>query len=177
MDGGESEVKIIDIVPGDDESIEPLTVLYTDGSCIGPSQARRAGWAVIDGSCGSMADTSRSWYGQVSGLQTNNRAELTALLYACKLGAPHGRCTVCSDSKYALDCAKKYCKAWSRNGWVTVKGAPVKNRDLIEPLWSIVANSSLVLRHVPAHAGNVLNERADMLAKHAAASGNATVFV
>ena len=157
-----------------DNSIDIITVLYTDGSCVGRNGHRKAGWAVVDGSKGSMAESSRSWYGQVPGAQTNNRGELSALLYACKLGAQHGRCTICTDSQYAIDCVKKYCPLWKRNGWVTVKGQPVKNRDLIEPLWDVVRDSSVVLRHVHAHAGNVLNERADMFAKHAAMSGNAT---
>tara|TARA_B100000686_G_scaffold334381_1_gene401532 strand:+ start:596 stop:1423 length:828 start_codon:yes stop_codon:yes gene_type:complete len=38
---------------------------------------------------------------------------------------------IVSDSKYCIKCVTEWYKAWIKNGWVTSKKSPVKNKDLI----------------------------------------------
>ena len=54
------------------------------------------------------------------------------------------------------------------NGWMTAAKQPVKNKDLWLELYNL--NQSLKIRWnwVKAHAGNPMNEEADLLAKKAA---------
>jgi len=57
---------------------------------------------------------------------------------------------------------------WLKNNWLTSKKEDVKNKDLWLELYNL--NNSLDVKWiwVKAHAGNILNEEVDLLAKQAA---------
>jgi ribonuclease HI len=152
-----------------------VRVFYTDGSCVGARNARSAGWAVVEAVDRAPA-SSRS--GRVPGAQTNNRAELCAILEALKLAAGQ-RCIIRTDSRYAIDCLTKFMPAWQRNGWRTVKGEPVKNQDLLQDLdLARKAVAEVQLQHVAGHSGCPLNDAADRLAVSAARNqGRVTLVV
>jgi len=38
---------------------------------------------------------------------------------------------IVSDSKYCIKCVTEWFKVWIKNGWITSKKSPVKNKDLI----------------------------------------------
>ena len=76
---------------------------------------------------------------------------------------------ICSDSRYAISCLTEWHHRWLGNGWRTVNGEPVVNRDLIEQiLTTIKLLSSVHFCHVRAHRGHLFNEQADYLARKAA---------
>jgi ribonuclease HI len=139
--------------------------IFTDGACLG--NPGPGGWAAIL----RYGEHEKQLYGSYQNT-TNNRMELRAALEA--LGALKRPCRVelFTDSSYLRDGITKWVKGWQRNGWRTAGKQPVKNRDLWEALIAAVE------RHRPAggvtwhwtkgHAGNSLNERADVLANTAA---------
>ncbi|KAF1810243.1 ribonuclease H-like protein [Eremomyces bilateralis CBS 781.70] len=64
--------------------------------------------------------------------QTNQRAELTALLRALELAPLDINVEVYSDSNYSINCVTVWHVTWRKNGWVTSNKKPVENRDLVE---------------------------------------------
>jgi len=70
--------------------------------------------------------------------QTSNRAEIRAVLCALQLrywpGEGFHKIILASDSVYVVLGACERLSGWSRNGWKTNEGTPVKNRDLWEML-------------------------------------------
>ena len=102
---------------------------------------------------------------------TNQTAELAAAVKAIEicLDHPHVK-KIClhTDSKYTIDCATKWIQQWKRNGWMTSKKTPVKNKPLVEKLWKLAMtnqkNVPVEFIHVRGHSGIHGNECADKLA-------------
>lgn len=68
--------------------------------------------------------------------ETNNKAELTAILSALKICEQKHyvdthHIVICSDSQYAMNCCQKWIKKWQKNDWKTAEGKPVSNKELI----------------------------------------------
>ena len=68
--------------------------------------------------------------------QTNQRAELTAILRALELVPMNRNVIIITDSQYAIDCVEVWSKNWSTNGWKTSAGKAVENKDIIENILS-----------------------------------------
>ncbi|KAG8626059.1 hypothetical protein KVT40_006460 [Elsinoe batatas] len=66
--------------------------------------------------------------------QTNQRAELTAILRALELSPRDRPVTILSDSNYAINCVTKWFQNWRSNGWRNSNNKPVENKDLIEKI-------------------------------------------
>lgn len=103
---------------------------------------------------------------------TNNRMELMAAIRA--LEALREPCTVHlhTDSAYLKNGITKWIHAWKRAGWKRGKGkdtAEVKNIDLWKRLDDAVETHDVQWHWVKGHAGNVDNERADVLCAEAIA--------
>jgi ribonuclease HI len=63
--------------------------------------------------------------------QTNQRAELTAILRALETIDLAQDVEVRTDSKYSIQCVTEWYINWEKNGWKTQSG-PVKNQDLVQ---------------------------------------------
>jgi ribonuclease HI len=63
--------------------------------------------------------------------QTNQRAELTAILRALESVDLEQDLEIRTDSKYSIQCVTEWYVTWERNGWMT-RGGPVKNKDLVQ---------------------------------------------
>lgn len=63
--------------------------------------------------------------------QTNQRAELTAILRALEIAPGHRDVTIYTDSKYSIECVTNWYRNWRRNGWLNSKGKNVENKDLV----------------------------------------------
>lgn len=125
---------------------------YTDGSCLG--NPGPGGWAAI----GPNLEISG---GEV--YTTNNIMELMAVI-RCLKHAPTGDITVLTDSCYVKNGITKWVTGWKKNGWVTSKKEPVKNKELWIQLDTL--NSPRVTwKWVRAHNGNPMNEKVDKLAR------------
>lgn len=161
--------------------------VFCDGSCIRNGQpGARAGFAVVvmngDSEVHVFSDAVSA-----SEPQTNQRAELRALLYALQYLRESG-CTgtVYTDSKYAIQCVTTWGPAWKGAGWKKADKKPALHVDLVEPMLELyvpngsVPNGSvpngntegIVLQHVKAHTGltdavSRGNARVDDLARRA----------
>ncbi len=135
----------------------PDSGVFTDGSSHpnpGPG-----GWGavyVVDGEVVAQA------HGAAEST-TNNRMELTALAEGIALVPEGTPATVHTDSKLVVDTLTSWAHGWERKGW-TRKGGPIKNLDLIKPLFQVVkARPELTIQWIAAHSGNRWNEYADSL--------------
>lgn len=70
--------------------------------------------------------------------QTSNRAELRAVIAACRyrvwIGEGFNKLVIATDSEYVVEGMTSWIQGWIQRGWKTSTGAPVKNRDLWECL-------------------------------------------
>lgn len=108
--------------------------------------------------------------------QTNQRAELTAIIRTLEICTDVGRILICSDSRYAINCATIWSHTWKRQDWFIERNPWHKdakeNADLIFELHRLLDGRKGVcaFEYVPGHSGVHGNERADELATRAAAA-------
>ncbi|KAN0113624.1 Ribonuclease H-like domain containing protein [Russula decolorans] len=104
------------------------------------------------------------------GRQTNNRAELIAIIRALETtpitSAP---LIIKSDSQYSIKCFTDWLPGWRRHNFTTSKGEPVKNVELIMYMDALISlrdrsGQQVMLQYVRGHVGEVGNEGADALA-------------
>ncbi|VUZ51707.1 unnamed protein product [Hymenolepis diminuta] len=143
---------------------EPNKVLvYTDGSCKGQQNNRRAGIGVFWGENHPWNVAER-----LSGRQTNNRAEIEACIRALQQANKAGimGVKIVTDSKFTINCATIWYFKWIKNGWKLANGAPVLLKADIQRLADELASPGLRVSwcHSPGHRGKWGNEQADQLA-------------
>jgi ribonuclease HI len=143
---------------------KPLVEIHTDGACSG--NPGPGGWAAIL----RYGDHER----EISGGEphtTNQRMELLAAIRALQALRKPARVKLHSDSAYLVNCFRqRWHENWARNGWLTKQKTPVTNRDLWEELVRLSKIHDVEWVKVAGHAGDPLNERADELAREAAAA-------
>ena len=106
--------------------------------------------------------------------QTNQRAELTAILRALEIAGNNQGLKIFSDSKYSIQCVTEWYANWEKNGWQTRDG-PVKNTDLVMAVRKRInardkKGVRTVFEWVKGHATNTGNVAADQLAVQGARS-------
>jgi ribonuclease HI len=122
-------------------------LVYADGACSG--NPGPAGLGVV-----MLWDDRRRELSEYLGKGTNNIAELTALLRAAEALQDTSRpVRIYTDSSYSIGVLTKGWKAKANKKLVG---------DVKEALGKL---ADVELHHVPGHAGVVLNERADALAR------------
>jgi ribonuclease HI len=141
---------------------EEKVVVYTDGSCLenGTEEAQSG---------------SGIWYGpdhpdntslRIPGTnQSNQVAELTAILYVAQKTAPFAPLLVKSDSKYAIDGITLNLQQWEEHGWIGVA-----NKELFKAIVSHLRQRGATthFQWVQGHDGEMGNEGADELAGNGA---------
>ena len=100
---------------------------------------------------------------------TNNRMELSALLYALELTQTiykNEHCIIKSDSAYCVNMFNNWIYNWQRNGWVRQKNQPIENLDLVKQIWEYCKLEwpNFTIEKVSGHAGLLGNEIADACA-------------
>ncbi|WP_395878002.1 ribonuclease HI [Ehrlichia muris] len=133
-------------------------VIYTDGACSG--NPGPGGWAAVL----LFGESEKTIYGNSSNT-TNNRMELTAVIEALKLLKVAYDIDLYTDSVYVKDGITLWIKKWKVNGWKTASKMPVKNLELWLELDSLASFHKVTWYWVKAHAGNLYNQKADMLAR------------
>jgi ribonuclease HI len=132
--------------------------LFTDGACKG--NPGPGGWCAILRYNGVEK--------MISGGEkdtTNNRMELSAVLFALKALKEPCHITLQSDSKYVLDSLSKgWVYGWQKKGWKKSDGKPALNVDLWQPLLEEIKKHELDYVWIKGHAGHPENERCDKLA-------------
>ncbi len=135
--------------------------IYTDGSCL--NNPGNGGWAAIINFnnevkkiSGSVKDT------------TNNKMELMAPIQALQTIKERQPIEIYTDSQYVRLGITDWVHKWLKNNWLTSKKEPVKNKELWIQLYELNKSHDIKWIWVKAHAGNILNEEVDLLAKQAA---------
>lgn len=127
--------------------------IYTDGSCLG--NPGPGGWAAkgedFEISGGSVHTT-------------NNIMELTAVAEALEKST-QPCIVVYTDSTYVKQGMTTWIHTWKKNGWLTSKKQPIKNKELWERLDTLTQKFVKIdWVWVRAHVGNPQNEYVDKLA-------------
>lgn len=143
--------------------------MYTDGSCLGNPGPGGYGAVLIHGEYKGENGDNYKELAQGYKRTTNNRMELLAVIVG--LSTLTRPCTVdlWTDSKYVQQAiTQRWLKNWQRNGWKTAAKKPVKNQDLWRRLMPLIEKHDVTFHWVKGHAGHLLNERVDDLARGAA---------
>jgi ribonuclease HI len=149
--------------------------IFTDGACSGNGTARAvAGWAWAYWPAGVYGEPETAGAERLTGVATNQRAELMALLKAMEWWSTvggGGSITLYTDSLYSINCISKWGPAWRRKGWKRDSGEPLQNLDLIQPLvalwrpaWQLVHVRGHQSGHSPEAHGNNWVDRAAVAA-------------
>jgi len=140
-----------------------MITIYTDGSCL--NNPGNGGWAAIINNnnvltkiSGSVKDT------------TNNKMELMAPIKALQEINEKQPIEIYTDSQYVRLGITDWVHKWIKNNWKTSKKEPVKNKELWIQLYELTSSFDIKWIWVKAHAGNILNDEVDLLAKQAAES-------
>ena len=140
-------------------AVTPVTVVYTDGACLGNPGPGGWAWAVPGGPfCSGAAPHS-----------TNQRMEVQAALEA--VTTLQGPLEVVSDSTYVVNCFRdRWWERWLARGWTNAQKKPVANRDLWEPLINAYRADPdrIRFRWVKGHGDDPMNDLVDRLAVAAA---------
>ena len=137
--------------------------IYTDGSCL--NNPGNGGWAAIININGEIKKIS----GSVKDT-TNNKMELMAPIKALQEIKGNEQIEIYTDSQYVRLGITDWVHKWIKNNWQTSKKEPVKNKNLWVQLYELNNLYDVKWIWVKAHAGNLLNEEVDLLAKQAAES-------
>ena len=137
--------------------------IYTDGSCL--NNPGNGGWAAIINDNNVILKISGSEKNT-----TNNKMELMAPISALKKINKNKKVEIYTDSKYVKLGITEWIHKWTRNNWQTSKKEDVKNKKLWIELFELSKSFEIKWIWVKAHAGNILNEEVDLLAKKAAES-------
>ena len=147
----------LNVVDGKGMSEAKGVIAYADGSCLG--NPGPGGWGVIiieaDGRMRELSGGVRS--------TTNNRMEITAAIEALRNLPPGTSVLIRTDSQYLV---KTMTLGWKRSA----------NPDLWRELDAEVARHRVRWEWVRGHAGDLMNERADELARNAALGKPARQF-
>lgn len=160
--------KVITVEPTDPNVIR----VYTDGGSI--NNPGPGGWGAVIIFDGSEVEFSGGFL-----LTTNNRMELMACIMALEnLEIRDKKVMLYSDSSYVVNGIEKgWAKSWRRNNWLKSDKQPAKNSDLWQRLLDVGEELDVTFNWVKGHAGNVYNERCDVLAVQEARNGSDTVDV
>ena len=140
-----------------------MITIYTDGSCL--NNPGNGGWAAIISVNGEVKKIS----GSVKDT-TNNKMELMAPIKALQEIKEKQPIEIYTDSQYVRLGITDWVHKWMKNNWQTSKKEPVKNKELWIQLYELTNSFDIKWIWVKAHAGNLLNEEVDLLAKQAAES-------
>ena len=140
-----------------------MITIYTDGSCL--NNPGNGGWAAII----NINDDVKKISGSVKDT-TNNKMELMAPIKALQEIKEKQPIEIYTDSQYVRLGITDWVHKWMKNNWQTSKKEPVKNKELWIQLYELTNSFDIKWIWVKAHAGNLLNEEVDLLAKQAAES-------
>jgi ribonuclease HI len=132
--------------------------IWTDGACSG--NPGPGGWGAVL----RYGDREKDLSGGEA-MTTNNRMELTAAIAALEALSRACPVDLHTDSQYLRGGVTGWMQKWKRNGWRTADKKPVKNEDLWRRLDAAASSHQIAWKWVKGHAGDVMNERADELAR------------
>jgi len=147
----------------------PDYYVYTDGACSNNGKDNAlAGIGIFFG-----INDNRNISKKIEGKQTNNRAELSALMETYTIIETDilndKSIAIVSDSEYAIKCASSYGEKCYKKCW----NGDIPNKDLVKKVYEMYKNTpNIKFIHIKAHTNNtdihsIGNYNADKLAKDA----------
>lgn len=167
-----SETTLVSTRENEEASRDGL-VVFTDGSAIGNGKkSAKAGYAAVFPNHPHLT-CAKPLEGTV---QTNNRAEFMACIYALEAADTHDperreTLHVYTDSQLLINTVTKWMSGWKRKGWKKSTGDPIMNQDLVERLDALLSHGRKVTwTHVEAHTGksdwmSTWNDTVDKMAR------------
>lgn len=146
--------------------------VFTDGSCINNGKRNAAAGIGVHWPDHQHEDISLRYRGASllgaggpAGTVTNQRSELEAIHVALQMAITtpgyvpqQWQIHVYSDSSYSIKALTEWVYKWEQNDWKTHARRPVKNRDLIQPIFALMGQHRVVFFHCTAHTDR-LDER------------------
>ncbi len=134
--------------------------IYTDGACLG--NPGPGGYAAI-----LLSGSNRREVTGADPATTNNRMELMAAIAGLEALKSPCEVSLYTDSRYVADGITQWMPQWKKRGWKTASKKPVINLDLWQRLDEARNRHKVRWHWIRGHAGHVLNEDADRLARAA----------
>lgn len=157
--------------------VSGLHTIYCDGCCLGNGrEGARAGYGIYITDVSGAPLFSNGFKLEDSCPQTNQRAELTALLYALNYASEHigGIFDIYTDSRYAIDCVTRWAGGWEATGWRKADKKPVLHSDLVISCYALLKDlgDKVRLNHIEAHTGrDDIHSRGNAVADRLAREG------
>jgi len=147
---------------------DAAAVVYTDGACKANGKPGAVAGVGVFWGPDDVRNVSRRVRGSPS---TNNVAELEGIEDAMDtiLADPVLLCrrvVIVSDSKYSIDCLTTWYDGYCRRGWLTTKGDPVMNQEIIRRIHGKLT-PNMIFAHIRGHRDHIGNIMADKLATSA----------
>lgn len=150
---------------------EDHIIVYTDGGCVNNGKKNaKAGYGIYFG-----PNDVRNVSKRIIGKQTNNVAEITAIIEAILLLKPDIDKNITvhlfTDSEYSIKCCYKYGEKLEKNNWTSKY--PIPNIHLVKKAYYLCKlHKNVKIHFVKAHTGNqdrnsIGNFHADRLANEA----------
>lgn len=154
------------MVSDDDVVLNPEYYVYTDGACSNNGKENAlAGIGIFFG-----INDNRNISKKIEGKQTNNTAELTAIIetyYIIENDILIGKkIAIVSDSEYAIKCVTSYGEKCHNKGW----NVDIPNKDLVKTAYELYKDRpNIKFIHIKSHTYNtdshsIGNDNADKLA-------------
>lgn len=142
--------------------------VYTDGGCSNNGRKNaKAGIGIF-----FSDNDSRNFYSRIEGKQTNNTAEISAILKAADILKREilagFTVNIYSDSEYAMRCCREYGEKLEKINWT--KNKPIPNLEFVkEAYYTFKEYPNVIFHYIAAHTGlndihSIGNEGADRLA-------------
>ena len=151
--------------------------VYTDGACSNNgSKYAQSGIGIFFG-----INDKRNLSKRIEGKQTNNTAEISAIIETYKIIEPdinaNKKITIVSDSEYAIKCVTSYGKKCYNKKW----NVDIPNKELVKQCYELYKDKQNVnFIHCRAHTNktdvhSIGNDYADKLANESIISNNINI--
>lgn len=137
--------------------VESIVEIFTDGACKG--NPGPGGWGALLRCNGVEKEIFGGEY-----YTTNNRMELSAVIFGLKELKKPCHVEITTDSRYVQLGMTEWLKNWKKNNWQRQGRSDIKNLDLWKRLDQLTKEHKITWQWVKGHAGHPENERADKLA-------------
>ena len=136
---------------------EDRIIIYTDGGA-SPNPGR-GGYGVVLKKGVLRKELSAGYQ-----LTTNNRMEMLGVIVALEAIKEPSEIILHTDSKYVVDSVtKRWVYGWQKRGWKKSDGKQAVNIDLWKRMLPLLKVHKVEFKWVKGHAGNIENERCDIL--------------
>ena len=116
--------------------------IFTDGSCLGNgSKFAKGGIGVFCHTCEEFCFSKGA--NETICLKTTNQTMEICAIYEALYKVFNSvisvdRVVIYSDSDYSIKCFTNWINGWSKKGWKTANGQPVKNQHELKSTWDVI---------------------------------------